>query len=137
MNSPAGLDLPRPTPEVDDRDVSKPDQAPEKLLPSEVGKTESPGSAMPGPAAPIAAPAGPTGQLTPVATPSTTTPPVDDHSPAVADDVDLIEKEWVHKAKAIVARTRDDPHLQNKEMNKFKAGYIKKRYNKDIRVSED
>lgn len=55
----------------------------------------------------------------------------------IADDVDLIEKEWVTKAKAIVDNTKDDPHRQNKELNKVKADYIKKRYNKDIRISED
>lgn len=58
-------------------------------------------------------------------------------SPAAADDVDLIEKEWVLRAKSIVERTKDDPHQQNQEMNKFKADYIKKRYNKEIKVSED
>lgn len=57
--------------------------------------------------------------------------------PAIADDTDLIEKEWVEKAKEIVARTKDDPYLQNKEMNKIKADYIKKRYDKDVKVSED
>ncbi len=58
------------------------------------------------------------------------------HSPVVADDVDLIEKEWVLKAKAIVAQTKDDPNQQNKAMNRFKADYLKTRYSKDIKVSE-
>ncbi len=54
-----------------------------------------------------------------------------------ASDIDLIEKEWVLKAKAIVAHTHGDPYTQNKEINKIKADYIKKRYNKDIKqVSE-
>ena len=63
-------------------------------------------------------------------------PPIVD-PPAVADDNDLIEQEWVDKAKAIVERTHDDPHLQNQEMNKFKAEYIKKRYNREIKVTEE
>ncbi len=58
-------------------------------------------------------------------------------APLMADDTDLIEKEWVVKAKQIVERTRDDPHRQNKEINRFKADYMKKRYNRDIKVSED
>lgn len=58
-------------------------------------------------------------------------------SPQIADDNDLIEKEWVIHAKEIVARTAHDPHLQNKELNKFKADYLKKRYNKDIKLEED
>lgn len=57
-------------------------------------------------------------------------------NPVLAEDVDLIEKEWVEKAKAIVNYTKDDPYRQNKEINKMKADYIKKRYNKDIQVSE-
>jgi hypothetical protein len=57
--------------------------------------------------------------------------------PQVADDTDLIEKEWVDKAKEIVAQTSHDPYLQNKEMNKVRADYMKKRYNKDIKLSED
>lgn len=57
-------------------------------------------------------------------------------SPAIADDVDLIEKEWVLKAKGIVARTKDDPSAQSKDMNRFKADYLKTRYNKDVKVSE-
>ncbi len=54
----------------------------------------------------------------------------------MADDADLIEKEWVVKAKAIVMQTKDDPHAQNREMNKVKADYLKKRYNKDLKISE-
>ena len=53
----------------------------------------------------------------------------------IADDTDLIEKEWVLKAKAIVAHTRSDPHRQNIEMTNIKADYLKKRYNKDFKNS--
>ena len=54
-----------------------------------------------------------------------------------AADVDLIEKEWVQKAKDIVSATHGDPFMQNKEINKIKADYIKKRYNKDIKVASE
>ncbi len=57
-------------------------------------------------------------------------------SPQVAEDVDLIEKEWVLKAKAIVAKTRDDPRQQSTEINQMKADYLKKRYSKDVKVNE-
>jgi hypothetical protein len=52
----------------------------------------------------------------------------------VADDVDLIEKEWVDRAKAIVEATQDDPHKQKSEISKVKAEYIQKRFNKTIKV---
>lgn len=58
-------------------------------------------------------------------------------TPAIAGDTDLIEKEWVLKAKQIVEQTRDDPFRQNAEMHKIKAEYIKKRYNKDIKLVDD
>ena len=58
-------------------------------------------------------------------------------TPLVADDVDLIEKEWVHKAKEIVERTKQDPFLQNKEIGRLRADYMKKRYDKDIKLQKD
>lgn len=58
-------------------------------------------------------------------------------TPAVADDGDLIEKEWVMKAKQIVERTRMNPHEQVKQMHAFKADYMKKRYNKVIEPVEE
>lgn len=66
-----------------------------------------------------------------VATPASAT------NTLIADDVDLIEKEWVVKAKAIVAQTKDDPHKQNEAMNQVKADYLKKRYNKDLKISNE
>ncbi len=58
------------------------------------------------------------------------------NSPMIADDVDLIEKEWVEKAKEIVNKTKDNPYLQNKAISEIKTDYIKKRYNKDLSKSE-
>jgi hypothetical protein len=53
-----------------------------------------------------------------------------------AQDTDLIEKQWVDRAKAIVAQTQDDPYRQNNEMSKMKADYIKKRFNKTIPMED-
>jgi hypothetical protein len=59
------------------------------------------------------------------------------HTPAAgAQDSDLIEKEWVDRAKAIIAQTRDDPHEQNRAMGTIKAEYIKKRYGKTIKTDD-
>ena len=57
-------------------------------------------------------------------------------APLTADDNDLIEKEWVNKAKQIVERTKHDPSQQSNEINVFKADYLQKRYNKTIKLSE-
>jgi hypothetical protein len=71
---------------------------------------------------------------------STTSNTPDDTSlsnnPAVANDDDLIEKEWVDKAKKIVAETRDDPHLQDEKVNKLQADYLKKRFGRELGATE-
>lgn len=58
-------------------------------------------------------------------------------APTVADDGDVIEKEWVMRAKQIVDKTRQDPYNQTKELHKFKAEYMQKRYNKTIKAVEE
>ncbi len=58
-------------------------------------------------------------------------------NPALADDGDLIEKEWVLKAKHIVEKTSHDPHEQSKAVNRVKADYLKKRYQKDLKLNEE
>ncbi len=55
----------------------------------------------------------------------------DSTSPAVADDVDVIEKVWVDKAKAIVKQTKDNPYIQEKQVSSLQDDYQKKRYGKD------
>lgn len=54
----------------------------------------------------------------------------------IADDVDVIEKEWVKLAKDLVEKTKEDPYTQNKELSKVKATYVKKRWNKDIKLAD-
>ena len=58
-------------------------------------------------------------------------------SPDLADDVDVIEKEWVDKAKQIVHDSVDDPYRQNHNVSVLKADYMKKRYGKDIKIPDD
>lgn len=58
-------------------------------------------------------------------------------TPMIADDLDLIEKEWVKKAKDIVAMTIGDPYRQNQQISEMKVDYIKKRYNKDIKLRKE
>ncbi|HET9850240.1 MAG TPA: hypothetical protein VFP35_01270 [Candidatus Saccharimonadales bacterium] len=59
-----------------------------------------------------------------------------DQPAAQSDDSDRIEKQWVDKAKTIIAKTREDPYEQKKELSQFKAEYIKKRFNKTIKTDD-
>ncbi len=63
--------------------------------------------------------------------------PVMNDNPLVAADEDVIEKEWVQKAKKVVEQTKGDPHAQEKEVSKLQADYIKKRYGKEIKLASD
>jgi hypothetical protein len=87
-----------------------------------------------------------TGQAQPVATPVPLPAPVaqapvvdgtsDDSTqndnPTTAADDDLIETEWVNKAKKIITDTRDDPHRREQEVGKLQADYLRKRYGKEL-----
>lgn len=61
--------------------------------------------------------------------------PVVSSSPAVAEDVDVIEKEWVDKAKQIISSTKDDPYKRSAQVNELQRDYLKKRYGKDLGVA--
>jgi len=69
-------------------------------------------------------------QAVPVADDATQT--ATSSNPSVAADDDLIEKEWVDKAKEIIATTRDDPAKREREVGKLQSDYLKKRYGKDL-----
>lgn len=112
-------------PEVIERQGSE--RNPE-LLPA--AQRDDPVTSVPSPVQPVWPSASPR--------PSAAQPSVSNtQNPSIADDVDLIEKEWVEKAKEIVEKTKDNPYLQNKAISEFKADYIKKRYNKDLTQGHD
>lgn len=57
-------------------------------------------------------------------------------NPLIAGDDDLIEKEWVDKAKKIVAETKDNPYKRDQDVNKLQVDYIKKRFGRELGVAE-
>lgn len=110
--------------------VVAPEQAPagvERSGSSVVPQTNLPAIAMPLPPA-TAVPAPSSGGA--AAVQSSSTPA------ASADDRDLIEKEWVIKAKQIVESNREDPYKQSEELTVFKADYLQKNYGKNIKLSK-
>lgn len=73
-----------------------------------------------------------------IAPPTTASPaPVDTSNPTTAGDDDLIEKEWVEKAKKVIADTKHDPYLQEQEVSKLQADYLQKRYGKTVSLPTD
>lgn len=65
------------------------------------------------------------------------TQPIVGDNPPTAKDEEIIEKEWVDKAKKIVAKTKNDPYEQEKEVGRLQADYLRKRYGKEVKVAGD
>jgi len=61
----------------------------------------------------------------------------DDQGHLVADEVDVIEKEWVDRAKKVVALTADDPYSESLEISKLRAAYVKKRFQKNLPLADE
>ncbi len=127
--------------------ANSPEQAP---LPT--GGVEVPAAPMPAEAAPGVGQAGPATGALPVMVPVETTMPAvaaasatdpavpmvgATASPSVADDVDVIEKEWVDAAEQIVAANANDPRAEEAAVEQLQTDYLKKRYGKDIKPAGD
>jgi hypothetical protein len=136
-NQTSGLGLPQPSFEVGQASVS---HAPESFRAPEAS---IPGfEAVPAPAqqpfamptiAQAIPPTAPAQQASPLMQPV----PAQDAPAVQADDDSALDEEWVNKAREIVERTHNDPYVQSREISKIKSQYIKVRYNKDIKSSDD
>jgi len=119
-----------PTPEQGEQGQERSVEAP-PARPEQVGK-QAPKPALP--AIPDDIPAVDEPVIAAPAQDLTVPVPRDPH--ATAADADRIEHVWVDKVKDTVARTREDPYIQSKEMSKIKADYNSKRFNKQIKTDE-
>lgn len=66
--------------------------------------------------------------------------PVDDTqslNPVSANDDDMIEKEWVDRAKQVLVQTKDDPYQREKAIGALQRDYLMKRYGKQLGATED
>lgn len=57
-------------------------------------------------------------------------------SPTVANDDELIEREWVDKAKKVIAETKDDPYTREQRVAQLQADYLWKRYGRQLKSSQ-
>lgn len=57
-------------------------------------------------------------------------------APITAGDDDLIEKEWVDKAKKIIAETKDNPYAREEAVSKLQSDYLKKRYGRELGAAQ-
>lgn len=125
-----------PTPEVTrpaTPEVSSP-ASPEKSTETREVATGAGRGDNPPPLVPVGQPLPPLQQ--PVKADDSQATSVVDDTPSAAADDDLIEKEWVDKAKQIISETKDDPYAQEKAVNKLQADYLKKRYGHSVKLSD-
>jgi hypothetical protein len=68
-----------------------------------------------------------------------TVPPVDPAAanPIAANDDDVIEKEWVDRAKQVILQTKDNPYAREKAIGELQRDYLAKRYGRQIGASND
>lgn len=85
-------------------------------------------------APPVPVPVVPVAPPLPVPAPKTAQPS-DTAGPTIASDDDLIEKEWVDKAKKIISDTQNDPYRREQEVTKLQIDYLRKRYGKELGTS--
>ncbi len=136
-NETTGLSLPPPVeaeqlPMSDGATEAGPAAAEQAVASPEVAAARGQTAAAAAPAVPLPLPTPqPAGSI-----PQDDSTPLSQATLSALDDPDLIEKEWVNKAKQIVERTRNDPHQQSEELTLVKADYIKQRYGKTIKLSK-
>src|SRR5437588_642777 len=94
-----------------------------------------PSAVAPDSSQPTASPPQPPANPTPPQ-PTASTPPAIP-TPAVASDVDVIEKEWVDAAESAVKTHTGDPHAEEEAFEDLQVDYLKKRYGKDIKKPEE
>ena len=57
---------------------------------------------------------------------------MEDQNPEIAVDVDKMEQAWVHQTEQVVERYSNDPRTEEIEVNKLKADYMAKRFNRHL-----
>ena len=104
-------------------------QSPEASVPASAPIASTPAAATSTPSAPVNMNSSQPVQVTPPA-------PIASANPALAEDVDVIEKEWVDQAESIIQKTAGDPHAEEEQIEDLQIDYMKKRYGKDVAKSD-
>jgi hypothetical protein len=57
--------------------------------------------------------------------------------PVSADDVDVVEPEWVAAAEQVMAQTAGNPYAEEEAFETLQVDYLKKRYGHEVKKPED
>ena len=67
--------------------------------------------------------------------PDDTTPTTSVAGPTIAADEDVIEKEWVDRAKKVVNDTKDDPYERSNQVTALQSDYQQKRFGRGTKAA--
>ena len=127
----------QPIPQMESYEVPPNFASPEALQTISPERVEQRSAVELAPPPPPAAP-----PLQQVAMP-TVQPPVDNATtspvanPTAANDDDVIEKEWVDRAKQVILQTKDNPYAREKAIGELQRDYLSKRYGRQVGASND
>lgn len=131
--SPESAPVMVPRPEIGNTRSGEQEVAPERPAPQERQSGAGTGGTPPPPMPIVPLP-------TTTPQPAAATTPVQDDTkdnPTAAADDDLIEKEWVEKAKKVISETKHDPYAQERAVSRLQADYLHKRYGKVIKIPDE
>jgi hypothetical protein len=57
--------------------------------------------------------------------------------PVAADDVDVVEPEWVAAAEQVMTQTAGNPYAEEEGFETLQVDYLKKRYGHEVKKPED
>lgn len=131
---------------------TQPEQAPQPISQPEVAGKPAPeqpaapvpvesapqlGSSAPPPVSPPLPQPAPIAGVPPTVPPPTSQPAAaPPATPLIADDVDVIEKEWVDHANKIIEATNQDPFVEEEAIEELQVDYLKKRYGKEVKKDQ-
>jgi hypothetical protein len=58
-------------------------------------------------------------------------------APVTAEDVDVVEPEWVAAADQVIAQTAGNPYAEEEAFETLQVDYLKKRYGHEVKKPED
>lgn len=132
-NETPGLNLPTPVNEQMPA-PSSPDQLSQPQADEALPVAENSSSHEASASANVAAFAVPLPSQTPLANTGAVPATTNTVAHSTTNDSDLIDRAVVDKAKAIIAKTKDDPYQQTEVLTAFKADHLSKTYNVNLKM---
>lgn len=126
-----------PTPQVESYEVPPNFSSPEQNSGATIERVEHRSAVELAPPPPVPLPVAVQAPGVDVAAQVPPMQPQGSSNPVAANDDDTIEKEWVNRAKQVIAQTKDNPYAREKAIGELQRDYLMKRYGRQVGASND